>query len=323
MARVAGLGMNVPERILSNADLEKMVDTTDEWIITRTGIKERRIADNGVSASQLAIPAALEALERAGVAPAQLDMIICATSTPDMMFPSTACFIQNGIGARGCAAFDLLAACSGFVYGLTVADKFIKSGAAKNILLVSSEIFSHIVDWKDRSTCVLFGDGAAAAVITAGNGPSGVMDSRIFADGSYGDLLYAGVGSANPAHALYKDGATQFVKMKGNNLFKIAVTLMADVCRSILADNGLTAEDVSIVIPHQANVRIINAVAKALGMPEEKLFVNVQKYGNTSAVTVPLAMYEAQKEGRLREGDLVLLVAFGGGLTWGASLLRW
>lgn len=322
-SRIAGLGINLPSKVLTNAHLEKMVDTTDEWILTRTGIRERRIADDGVTASTLAIPAAQEALRRAGVSPEDLDLIICATSTPDMLFPSTACLIQKGIGARGCPAFDILAACSGFVYGLSVVDKFVRSGSAKTALLVASEIFSRTVDWEDRNTCVLFGDGAAAAVIKSTDGASHVIDTRIFADGTYSDLLTGGAGPAGLGASMQADPKSHFIKMKGNQTFKVAVTNMAEVCASLLADNGYTANDVALVIPHQANIRIIHAVAKSLDMPEDRMYINVHRYGNTSAATVPIALYEAQEEGRIKKGDLVLLAAFGGGLTWGSALIRW
>jgi 3-oxoacyl-[acyl-carrier-protein] synthase-3 len=319
-SRIAGLGINLPSRVLTNAHLEKMVETTDEWILTRTGIRERRIADDGETASTLGVPAAQEALRRAGVAPEDLDLIVCATSTPDMSFPSTACLIQSGIGALGCPAFDILAACSGFVYALSVVDKFVRAGSAKTALIVASEIFSRIVDWEDRNTCVLFGDGSAAAVIKATEGASHVIDTRIHADGSYADLL---TGGAGPGASKPSDPKSHCIKMKGNQTFKVAVHNMADVCSSLLADNGYTAGDVALVIPHQANIRIIHAVAKSLNLPEDKMYINVHRYGNTSAATIPIAMYEALEEGRIKKGDLVLLAAFGGGLTWGSALIRW
>lgn len=322
-ARIAGVGKNLPSKTLTNADLEKIVDTTDDWIITRTGIKERRIAEEGVSASDLAIPAAREALKKAGVDPKELDLIICATSTPDMMFPSTACFIQNAIGARDCAAFDILAACSGFVYGLEVANNFIMSGAAKRVLLVASEIFSQLMNWEDRSTCVLFGDGAAAAVLTPSN-DNGVIESRIYADGEYAGMLSAGgFGSRRPVTQKSFEEKAFCLEMKGNQTFKIAVKRMSDVAGALLRENGLTPEDLALIVPHQANIRIINAVGKSLNVPEEKVYVNVNRYGNTSAASIPIALYEAVEEGRIKKGDLVLLVAFGGGLTWGATLMRW
>jgi 3-oxoacyl-[acyl-carrier-protein] synthase-3 len=317
------LGINLPTRVLTNAHLEKMVDTTDEWILTRTGIRERRIADDGVTASMLAIPAAQEAIRRAGVLPGDIDLIVCATSTPDMLFPSTACLIQRGVGAGGCPAFDILAACSGFVYGLSVVDKFVRSGSAKTALLVASEIFSRTVDWEDRNTCVLFGDGSAAAVIKATEGVSHIIDTRIRADGTYSDLLTGGVGPAGLGASKPADPKSHCIKMKGNQTFKVAVHNMAEACSSLLADNGYTADDVALVIPHQANIRIIHAVAKSLDIPEDKMYINVHRYGNTSAATIPIAMYEALEEGRIKKGDLVLLAAFGGGLTWGSALIRW
>ncbi|VAX18996.1 3-oxoacyl-[acyl-carrier-protein] synthase, KASIII [hydrothermal vent metagenome] len=321
---ISGLGRNVPDKVLSNADLEKMVDTSDEWIKTRTGISERRIADDGVTTSQLGIPSAREALKNAGVSPKELDLLLCATSTPENMFPSTACSIGHGIGAGDCPSFDLLAACTGFIYAVSVADNFIRSGSANNVLIVASEIYSRIVNWKDRGTCVLFGDGAAAVVVSRSDVSSGIIDSIIHSNGAYGDLLtVGGVASRRPVAGRAIEDAGYFLKMKGNQTFKVAVKRMTDVASKLLEKNGLTAGDVDMVIPHQANIRIINAVGKSLGVPEEKVFVNVNKYGNTSAASIPIAMYEAVEEGRVKPGDLVLLVAFGGGLTWGATLIRW
>lgn len=323
-ARIIGIGHNLPPKILSNSELAKMVETTDEWITTRTGIKERRIAENGVNAYELGVPAAAEALENGGVDPKNIDLILCATSTPDKMFPSTACYIQKGIGAADCPAFDLLAACSGFSYGLRVADSFIRSGFAKNVLLVASEIYNKIINWEDRSTCVLFGDGAAAVVMTASDGRSGVIDSIIHADGRFADLLHAGgIDGRSPDTKSPSENSSYYLAMKGKETFKVAVKKMSDVSEKILKNNGLTSDDLSLVIPHQANIRIIRAVGKNLGVKEEKIFVNVHKYGNTSAASVPLALYEAQDEGRLTRGDIILLVTFGGGLTWGATLMKW
>lgn len=322
-ARIVGLGLNMPRNIRTNADLEKIVDTTDEWITTRTGIRERRIADDGVTAWELGAPAAVEALEKAGIKAPELDMIICATATPDMMFPSTACLIQKEIGAKECAAFDILAACSGFIYALTIAKTFIATQSAKNILIVSTEVLSRIVDWQDRSTCVLFGDGAAATVISAQVGENGVIDSRIKANGEYADFLTAGPGSVTPRTLNESTVNTRGIQMKGNQTFKVAVNTMSEAASELMAANGLTIDDIDLVVPHQANIRIINAVGKSLGIPEEKVFINVQKYGNTSAATIPIALYEATEEGRIKAGDLILLVAFGGGFTWGATLIRW
>ena len=326
-AKITGLGRNLPPRMLTNTDLEKMVDTTDEWIVSRTGIRERRIADDNVIASELGIPSANEALEKAGVAPGELDLIICATSTPDNMFPSTACAIQHGIGAGECPAFDLLAACSGFIYGATVADQFISAGTAKNVLLVASELYSKIINWEDRATCVLFGDGSASAVFTQSDGSSGMIDSMIRSDGSYGSMLTAGAISARKQRASGSSEAETppgyFLEMKGNQTFKIAVKKMSDICLELLETNGFTPGDVDIVIPHQANIRILNAVGKMLGIPGDKIFVNLDKYGNTSAASIPIALYEAEQSGRLKPGSLALMVAFGGGLTWGGALVRW
>ncbi len=322
-SKITGMGLNVPKKVLTNHDLEKMVETSDEWITTRTGIKERRIADDGVSSSDLALPAALEALEDAGVRPSELDLIICATSTPDRMFPTTACILQRELKAAQCGAFDLLAACSGFVYGLTTADSFIRAGSAKNILVVGSEVLNHLIDWTNRDTCVLFGDGAGAAVLSAVEGESGIIDSRIHANGEYSDFLMVGTGSANPIKQDTFENKDHYVKMKGNQTFKVAVNTMSDVTREILEKHGITPDDIDLIVPHQANIRILNAVGKNLGVSEDKVFINVRKYGNTSAATIPIALYEARAEGRIKDGDLVLLVAFGGGFTWGATLIRW
>lgn len=323
-SKIAGLGLSLPSRVLTNADLEKMVDTSDEWITARTGIKERRIAEDGVTASQLGIPAALEALDAAGVEPKDVGLIICATSTPDRIFPSTSCAIQRGIGAGECASFDLLAACSGFIYSLSVADQFIRAGTAKTALVVASEVYSKIINWKDRTTCVLFGDGAAAAVLKATSGASGLIDSKIHSNGAFGDLLQAvALGSGRPEADALETAGGYFLEMKGNQTFKVAVKTMTDVTGELLEKNGYTIDDVDIIIPHQANIRILKAVGKSLGVSEDKVFINVDRYGNTSAASIPIAMYEAAAAGKLKKGSLALLVAFGGGLTWGASLIRW
>jgi 3-oxoacyl-[acyl-carrier-protein] synthase-3 len=320
-ARIVGLGKSLPEKILTNHDLEKIVETSDEWITSRTGIRERRIAADTVSSSQLALPAVFAAMEKAGISPTDIDLIICATATPDMSFPSTACLIQTAIGAADCPAFDISAACSGFIYGLSIGEKYIAAGAANNVLVVASEVLSRIIDWSDRATCVLFGDGAGAAVLQGTEGENGILASRIQANGEYADFLMAGAGSASGY-----DGAqdkSHCIKMKGNQTFKVAVRTMTEAANDILTKNGFTAEDIDLVVPHQANMRIIAAVGKSLGVAEEKVFVNVDRYGNTSAATIPIALTEAEEEGRLNKGDLVCLVAFGGGFTWGASLIRW
>jgi 3-oxoacyl-[acyl-carrier-protein] synthase-3 len=323
LPRIVGVGINLPEKIVTNADLEKVVDTSDEWIASRTGIRARRIAEAGTTASQQGIPAALAAMEEAGVGPADLDLILCATSTPDMLFPSTACLIQSGVGAAGCPAFDLLAACSGYVYALSVAEMYIKAGQAKTVLIVASEILSSTLDWTDRGTCVLFGDAAAATVVTLDESGAGVIGSKLAADGSYAEFLTVGVGSANPYTAPGFNPTDSCLKMKGNSTFKLAIAKMSEVSADLLAAHGYTVDDVSLVVPHQANKRIIDMVAKTLGLPDEKMFVNIDKYGNTSAATIPLALYEARQQGRIKPGDLIVTVALGGGFTWGANLIRW
>ncbi|NPB05967.1 MAG: ketoacyl-ACP synthase III [Aquificae bacterium] len=301
-----GTGAYLPSKVLTNEELEKMVDTSDEWIRERTGIRERRIAEKE-SVVDMAYEASKEALKNAGVKPGELDLIILATLTPEKRFPATACLLQARLGAKGVYAFDVSAACSGFLYALDLADAFIKSGKAKKVLVVGSEKLSEAVDWTDRSTCVLFGDGAGAAVL--GDGGGEVLSSKMYADGSLEELLYA-----------EKCG---FIKMKGRELFKQAVRSMAKACQEVLAEVGVKPEELSLVVPHQANLRIIKALAEKLNLPEEKVFVNVDRYGNTSAASIPIALHEAIKKGRLKRGDLVLMTAMGGGLTWGASLLRY
>lgn len=302
---LTGIGYYLPPKVLTNFDLEKMVDTSDDWITTRTGIKERRIADSE-NVTQMAYMASLEALESANIQPEDIDLIILATLTPELKFPSTACLLQAKLGAKRAYAFDISAACSGFIYGLELADAYIKSGKAKKILLVGAERLSEIVNWQDRSTCVLFGDGAGAVIISEGDGE--VLSSKMLSDGELWEILYAP-----------KCG---YINMKGKELFKLAVRSMEEVCRYVLESAGISIEDVSIMIPHQANIRIMEALAEKLGMPKEKVYSNIHKYGNTSAASIPIAMYEAYKEGKLRRGDIVLLTAMGGGLTWGAALLR-
>ncbi len=323
-SRIIGVGANLPPKVVTNVDLESVVETSDEWIASRTGIRARRVAEPGTTASALGIPAAKEALADAGVEPSELDLILCATSTPDRLFPATACVIQAAIGAAPCPAFDLLAACSGYVYALSVADAFIRSGQARNVLIVSTEILTATLDWKDRTTCVLFGDAAAATVVSVTEDPNaGVLGSKLHADGSYADYLTVGVGSATPFTGEGFDPMAGCLKMKGNSTFKLAVTKMPEVSMALLAAHGLTVDDVDMVVPHQANKRIIDAVGKAMGLPDEKLFVNIENYANTSAATIPLALYEAVKAGKVKRGDLLVFVALGGGFTWGANLLRY
>lgn len=303
---IKGLGFYVPNKILTNFDLEKMVDTSDEWITTRTGIKERRIAETE-GLVDMAYKASLIALEEARIKAEEIDVIILATLTPDLSFPASACLLQSRLGCTKAYAFDISAACSGFLYGLEIASGLLESGRAKNILLVGAEKLSQIVDWTDRSTCVLFGDGAGAAVISS-DGDGEILASVMRSDGGYWDILYG-----------EKCG---YLRMKGKELFKLAVRSMAEVCEEVIKRAGVSVENISLVIPHQANIRIMQALAERLQIPMERVYSNIHKYGNTSAASIPIAMYEAMGEGRLRRGDLVLLTAMGGGLTWGASLLR-
>lgn len=323
-ARVIGTGSAVPEKILTNFDLEKMVDTTDEWITTRTGIKERRIASDGEYTSTFATLAAQRALDMAGVAATDLDLVILATITPDFPFPATACIVQSAIGATKAAAFDISAACSGFVYALSLADNAIRSGAAQNVLVIGAEVLSRIIDWTDRNTCLLFGDGAGAAVLTACDGDNGILSTHLHSDGSYWELLYqAGCGSRNPAVPKTLDDKSIYLRMQGNEVFKLAVRAMEDAALEALAANGLTPEDIGIFIPHQANRRIVDAIGKRLGLGDDRVYVNLDRFGNTSAASIPLALDEANRAGRIKAGDVVLFDAFGGGLTWGSALLRW
>ncbi len=321
---ITGIGAYVPKGILTNKDLEKIVDTSDEWITTRTGIQERRIAAENETASDLALEAAKIALKRAGVRARNLDYIIFATATPDMLFPSAACILQHKLGAKHAACFDIAAGCSGFIYALSIAEKFIVSGDANNILVVGAEVLSRIVDWSDRSTCVLFGDGAGAVVISAMDGDRGIISTMLRSDGSYGDLLkLPGGGSLYPASHETVDNKLHYIKMQGNEVFKKAVKAMEDIAAEILEKNGFQGKDVDLLVPHQANLRIISAVQKRVNIPENRTYINIHKYGNTSAASIPIALYEASERGFLRERDLVLCVAFGAGFTWGAGLIRW
>lgn len=314
-----GVGSAVPERVLTNYDLEKMVDTSDEWISTRTGIKERRISAPEDKTSDYAAKAALKALERAGVEPKELDLIIVATLTPDMFCPPTACIVQHKIDAPQAAAFDLSAACSGFVYALDVATRGIEAGAYRRVLVIGADLLSHVTDYTDRSTCVLFGDGAGACVL----GPverGGVLSTYLGADGSGGEKLTI------PAHRTNEPGSGgrgTYIRMDGNEVFKFAVRVIPEAALEALRRAGMDIERVNLFIPHQANIRIIDAAAKRLGISADKVFSNVHKYGNTSAASIPIALDEALDQGRIAEGDVVVLVGFGGGLTWAASVLEW
>ncbi len=323
-ASILATGSYVPERVLTNADLEKMVDTTDEWIMTRTGIRERHIARPDEATSDMATEAARRALANAGVSAEELDMIIVATITPDMGFPNTACFVQSNIGAVNAFCYDIEAACSGFVYGLDLARQYIATGSAKTILLIGAEKISCITDWTDRSLCVLFGDGAGAAVLRAEPGRKGILSAAMRSDGRLHDLLkLPGGGSRNPATAETVAAGLHHMKMNGRDVFKHAVTCMTDVARKALDKAGLTVDDVKLIIPHQANLRIVSAIGERLGGKPEQYFINLDRYGNTSAASVIIALDEAVRMGRLERGDRVLMVAFGGGFTWGATVLEW
>lgn len=322
-AGIIGMGVYLPERILTNFDLEKMVETSDEWIRTRTGVRERRLADKGQSASDLGTRAALKAIENAKLTAKEIDLIIVATITPDSFFPSTACSIQNNLGAK-CPAFDLAAACSGFPYALAVAEAFIRSEIYRNVLVVGSEVLSGFIDWKDRSTCVLFGDGAGAAVVSKAEDGHGIRATCLGADGSQGDLLKIPGGGSRipPSESSVREGL-HFLKMQGSEIFKLAVRRMEEAIHEVLKRGGLTPEDVDCLIPHQANLRILQAVADRVGIPIEKVFVNVEKYGNMSSASTIVALYEAVREGKIKEGSNVVLVAFGGGITWASCLIKW
>ena len=323
-AAFRSIGAYVPEKILTNADFEKMVDTSDEWIVKRTGIKERHIAADDESTSDMAAKAAKVAIERAGLSVEDIDLVVMATVTPDYFnMPSTACLVSDKLGIKNVQAFDLSAACSGFVYALTVAKAFIESGMKKNVLVIGAEKFSSIVDYTDRTTSILFGDGAGAAVISATtNKDEAFVDIHASADGSYWDFLITpSPGSVNPASHTAIDEGLQFVKMKGNETFKLAVKTLTKDVKEILKNNNISGEDIPHFVPHQANYRIIKAVGDSLGMREDQVVLTVHKYGNTSAASIPMAINDIYEEGRLQSGELMLLDTFGGGLTWASALI--
>jgi 3-oxoacyl-[acyl-carrier-protein] synthase-3 len=323
VSMIQGIGAAAPAKILTNHDLEKMVDTSDQWIRERSGIERRHILEEGKANSDIAVQAAQKALKDAGSKAEELDCIIVATVTPDYFFPSTACQVQAKIGAVNAAAMDVSAACSGFLYALILADSLIGTNRYKKILIIGSEALSRFTDWEDRSTCVLFGDGAGAAVVVPSDGKRGVLSSYMKSDGRLGNLLrMPGGGSAHPATHETVDQRLHFIKMEGREVFKHAVRTMVDAAVHGLESAGYKAEDIDLLITHQANVRIINAVSKRLKLPKKKVFINLQEYGNTSSATIPLAMNEAKEKGVLKEGTLCLLVAFGGGFTWGSSLIQ-
>jgi 3-oxoacyl-[acyl-carrier-protein] synthase-3 len=321
---IIGTGSYLPEKVLSNRDLEKMVETSDEWIVTRTGISERRIAAEDEHTSDLAAKAALQALENAGITAEDIDLILVATVTPDMFFPSTACFVQAKIGAKNAACFDVSAACSGFLYAIEIAQQFITSHTYDTILVIGADKLSSIIDWTDRNTCVLFGDGAGAAVLQHRSGGHGVISTFMASDGGLSDILYIpGGGSRFPITKENADSRLNCIKMNGKETYKHAVTSMLDAAHKVLAEANLKIDDLACVIPHQANLRIIEAIAERMKVPLERFVVNLDRYGNTSAAAVAIALDEANRTGRMKVGDYVLLVVFGGGLTWASSVIQW
>jgi 3-oxoacyl-[acyl-carrier-protein] synthase-3 len=319
-SRIAGTGRYLPERILTNADLEKMVETTDEWIRSRTGIERRHIAADDQATSDLALEAARKAMAAAGVEGKDIDLVIVGTTTPDLVFPNVATLLQERLGIRGCPAFSLETACSGFVYALGIADKFIRLGESRNALVIGAETLSRITDWTDRNTCVLFGDGAGAVILQPASEP-GIISTHLHADGTYKDLLTCNAGVSR-RQALLVDQKVK-IMMKGNEVFKVAVTTLGNVVEETLEHNKLDRHAIDWLVPHQANMRIILATARRLDMPIEKVVVTVQDHGNTSAASIPLALDTAVRDGRIKRGDLMLLETFGGGFTWGAALIRY
>jgi 3-oxoacyl-[acyl-carrier-protein] synthase-3 len=323
-ARINGTGSAAPDRILNNFDLEKMVDTSDEWITARTGIKERHIADDGVASSDLAYEASLKALDMAGVKPEELDMIFVGTVTPDAPLPSTACLMQDKLGATNAAVVDIVAACSGFVYGLSFAKAMIESGQKSNVLVVGVETLTRLVNWEDRNTCVLFGDGAGAAVVSKSDKPGGILNTFSKADGSLARLLQVPRGGCKyPIDEKTLNDPDRYIRMEGPEVFKSAVKAMGEAATTIVKESGISPDEIKLMIPHQANIRIIEATAKRIKLPMDRVFVNIQKYGNTSAASIPIALDEAVRNGRIVSGDKVILVAFGAGFTWGSVLLEW
>jgi len=320
---ILGTGRAVPEKILTNADLEKIVETSDKWIVTRTGIRQRHVAEPGTALSDLVTTAARLALEDAGVKPEELDLIVLGTVTGDMKFPATACFVQEKIGAKNAAAFDISAACSGFLYGLQVAEGLMATAGYRRVLVVGGEVLTSMVDWQDRDTCVLFGDGAGAVVLGPSDGERGLLQACIKSDGAYSDLLYnPGGGCVNPPTAENVAAKLYSIRMVGKEVFRHAVTSMSDALTQVLDQAGLSGDDLDLLIPHQANLRIIEAVAKRFKVSMDKVYVNVDRYGNTSAASIPIALDELRRSGQLRPGALIGLVTFGAGFTWAAALLR-
>lgn len=323
LSRILGTGHSLPARVVTNRDLEKIVDTSDEWITTRTGIRERRIAAEGEKLSDFAVAAARQALDMAGVEASSLDLILCATVTPDWHLPATACFVQRRLGAR-CPAFDLQAGCSGFLYALGTADAFLRAGTARRVLVVGGELLSKFINWKDRATCVIFADGAGAVVLESREGDRGVLGTRLHADGEMAEYISVpGLGTEHPASAETLEKGLHLIHMKGNETFRLAIRSLTDVCNEVLADCGLTTQDVSLFVPHQANKRIIDSVGERLGIGADRTWVNIDRVGNTSAGSIPIALDEAVRAGRVSQGDVLLLAAFGAGLTWAGAVVRW
>lgn len=323
-ASITGIGSFLPKKVLTNDDLTKMLDTTDEWITKRTGIKERRIVENGATASDLAIEASLRALDDANVLPSEVDLIVAATITPDCLVPSTACFLQDKIGASNAGAFDILAACAGFVYALSIAKSFVASGAMKTVLVVGTECLSKITDYTDRSTCILFGDGAGAVIVQRGNGRREIITTHLGSDGSQAELLMLPAGGSKlPTSHETIESRSHYIRLKGKELFKVAINNMVDVITKTVAENNMKLEDIDLIIPHQSNIRIIEAAMDRLKLPRKKAYINIDRFGNTSSASIPIAIDEIDKGGMLNPGDSVLLVAFGGGLTWSSSIIKW
>ncbi len=323
-ARITGWGKYVPERVLTNFDLEKMVDTSDEWIRTRTGIRERRIAAPGETCCSMSVASARKALAVAGLLPSDVELIIVATSTPDYLVPAVASMVQDQLGASRAAAFSLLAGCTGWVYALVTASQFIQTGAYRNALVIGTEHLSVGVDWTDRSTCVLFGDGSGAAVLEASDQPTGLMAFELGSDGSeYDALIFPGCGGVNPPSHEVINQRLHYLRMDGQRVFKFATRVLADSVSRVVARSGLTPDDVELIIPHQANDRIIELARRKLKVPPEKMMINIDRYGNTSAASIPLALVEAVEEGRIRPGDHLVLVGFGAGLTWASAVIHW
>jgi 3-oxoacyl-[acyl-carrier-protein] synthase-3 len=323
-AGILGTGTALPEKVVTNLDLEKMVETSDRWITERTGIKERRQAAPNETTSTLSVKASRQALEMAGITAGELDLIICSTISPDMPLPSTASFIQRELGATDCCAFDLAAACSGFLFGLTVAEQFIKTGKAHRVLVIGAELLSRYLDYSDRATCVIFGDGVAAAVVGPVSSPSGILACEMHTNGTFADHLFIPAGgTVKPASCETVEARDHFIKMRGNELFKVAVRNLEEVSRRVLSQAQVSPDDIDLFIPHQANQRITDAVRLRLGVPIEKVYSNISRVGNTSSASIPICLDECVRSGRIKKGDLILMSAFGAGVTWGAVLMRW